>query len=190
VAQRSAARCRSRGNGIVLWQQGGAASRGPGELWANRYTADGGWGAPLRLAPADPAALVLGGELAFDESGRAFVAYVEQAGNQFGLWSRRWNDGWLEPEAVIDTSDDPIVANMTMATRGGEALLLFARQLDNESRVEQACYAAGAGWSAPAVIRDPFGVPLLDMEDSGNALAVWGTPNANGSADLLASRYR
>ncbi|MGB8221809.1 MAG: choice-of-anchor Q domain-containing protein [Polyangiales bacterium] len=97
------------GNAIAAWRE--RNSEDIYELWLNRWTPDGGWGAPERSDATDSVGKF---DVALDPSGHALAVWSAGAGQGFdrGIWAARWTGAWEPAEQVVDgrRTRDPKVA--------------------------------------------------------------------------------
>jgi hypothetical protein len=196
------------GNALVLWSQqetstsctvavdgGSVVGSFPSRLWANRYTANVGWGNPERIS--------IGTEdintrwrpsVAMDRAGNALAVWIDTSNH---VWARRFdaNSGQWGPESeqVIQNAGGQTCNQFPHSKIGfdfnGNAFVAWTEKSPTPDGGTTACriwanrFTTGgtslAGWGmaqpvyggSPQDATDDF--PLLTVFPSGDALAVW-----------------
>lgn len=177
------------GVAIAVWPETDGPRRG---LWFNRFTPSSGWATAAAIESADVNA---GSEVhvAVDPSGRAIVVWV---GGQ-RLRANRFTPaaGWDPSQGVAAERSDEQGAPLISMDSAGNAVAVWA-QFDSGSgrgRVWAARFLVGSGWTSSERIQDENGGPAvpdgLDVNASGNALAVWAERDASGRVTVWANRF-
>jgi len=175
------------GNALAAWVQN-ELSPVTTTLWARRYAAGSGWGAPERIGPE--AGGSGGPGVAADGAGSWFVVWAQQEGSVGGIslgtraWTRRYDSlgGWASPAPLDNTGAlyvrDPEVA----VDNAGNAVAVWSRTafIAGLDHIWSSRYRAGDGWSAAVRVDsdDTTGAwsPSLVLDATGNAMAVWAAP--------------
>jgi len=113
------------GNAIIIWE--GHETSVVWEVWANRYTADSGWGAPERISGNESGSQPA---LAVGSGGDAVAVWTRAANGDTTLWANRYvpGIGWGEADFVdgslLGASDEPDVA----IDGAGNAMAVWSRR--------------------------------------------------------------
>ena len=113
------------GNAIIIW--GGHETTVVWEIWANRYTAGSGWGAPERISRAQSS---IQHALAVGSAGDAVAVWTQSVDGDMMLWSNRYvpGAGWGEPDfidgSLLGSSNEPDVA----IDGAGNAIAVWSRR--------------------------------------------------------------
>lgn len=165
----------ANGHAFVLWAE---LVGQDWELWAGRFSPDGGWQAPELVSRAS--ALQLDGHVAVGARGDAIAVWRNGSEVRASLYApeQGWRaaelieleTGWASsPQAVIDTH--------------GNVLVVWVMQ--------DACwfnrYTPDGGWGNAAPLAQGW-EPRLAGNDAGDALVVWAVSEADSST-LWARRY-
>ncbi len=183
------------GNGIAVWT---FVTRDPitgnptTEIWSNRYTRASGWASPLRLAQ-----VVDGGvedlRLGVLASGEAVAAWAQSIGWNSDLYSTSYTPGagWSPPALMEQQAAEAQSLRLAFTPSGaGFAVWLQKTGPSGTEDVWASRYAAGSGWSTPALIElrdDGAGDPSIAASADGTAIAVWG--QSDGDSALRMNRY-
>jgi hypothetical protein len=173
------------GDALAVWVQddGGEFN----VIWANRYTFNSGWGAPVRIDANDPSNAG-NPQVAVDPAGNA-LAIWSQVDSPSPVWSNRYTpaEGWGTAETIpIDVVSLPKSPQLDIDPNGN-ALALWAQ--DGGAGVDAiwwARYTPAGGWGIAERLRtDNAGralSPSVGIDSSGRALLVWYqdvSPNRN-----------
>lgn len=168
----------TNGNAIAVWQQfDGVRST----IWASRYMAGSGWGAPARITTTTS---LFGNEsdpqVAVDANGNALAVWSYDNGAITVVWANRYTagSGW-----GIATRITPFNAALyTLKTyppkiafdASGNALVIW-EQLDNVSghSVWINSYTMGSGWGIATQFSTRAEAPQIGFDAGGNAIATW-----------------
>ena len=74
------------GNALAVWQQFDGTNN---NIWANRFTPAGGWGAPAMIE-TDNAGNALNPQIAVDGSGNALTVWQQVEGTRDNIWANRF----------------------------------------------------------------------------------------------------
>ena len=191
----------SSGNIIAVWVQGDGTSNNYQNIYANRYTAGGGWGTPTLLETSDmPADSPL---VATDSNGNA-IAVWHQAwnlvnGTNYGLYANRYvpGVGWGAATTVFaDTSTTSTTANapdQLAFDANGNAMVAwtFYEWSWNHTSVHTTRYVAGTGWAAAELMDTgtaSASSPSVAFDAAGNATVLW-VQGDSGNDVVYANRY-
>jgi hypothetical protein len=192
----------SSGNVLAVWVENTSHADRPARdaVWACRYSADSGWGVPLRISasgiyPFSP-------DLSIDPGGHAVAVWGQ--GEHFGpeLFSNRYTPGigWSRPTRIAarpgpDRSQSPAsVAVDGLGNALGMWTVWTAPGLGSNQVLASRSPSTG-GWSKASGVYTPpgslqSGRPRVAFDGSGNAFAVWTQENGNAlDADIYSSRY-
>jgi hypothetical protein len=176
-------------------------------VWANRYTANVGWGTPERIESSTDDMLACFGpplSLAMDSAGNGLAVWTDHSGH---VWARRYDATagvWgPEPEQIIQSSSGTACGGTSRLgfDASGNAIVLWAEAQSVDGgvtpcRLYANRYVAGgtslAGWRGALPIETGTSVmprenltPQLVVFPSGDALAVWrGTRLDDGGRTL------
>jgi uncharacterized protein with GYD domain len=161
------------GNALAVWHQSDGTRR---NIWANRYTTAGGWGA-AELIEADDTGDAEFPEIAIDPDGDASATWHQADGTRENIWANRYTTagGWGAAELIEmdDTADArfPQIA----ADPNGNAIAVWY-QAGGSRSIWANRYTPAGGWGAAELIEASGGAaegPHVAVDPNGNALAVW-----------------
>lgn len=180
----------ANGNAVAVWSQIGPATRF--SIYANRYTAGGGWGTAALIetdevvgtVDGDPAVVVAG-------SGEALAVWKRSTGISSSLWTNSANAGgtWgAAAELVPDAGTSQSIGAHDLAIDAGGNALLAWGQADLpggsnqwESAVWFKRFSGGAWQGGTARVGAPFlstqaflSTPVLRVNAAGAAVVSWG----------------
>lgn len=161
-------------------------------LEARMYTvAYHGWDAsPATLSSANKNAR--GYDIACNDSGRVLVVWGNDSDLQVMCsYSTDYAASWSDP---IELGDINFAENLSLAlNNSNQAVCVWLKENASSDDIVQAAYSlnGGAGWSSAVSIssagEDVNISPQSALNDSGQALAVWGSDPAVGNDRILAS---
>lgn len=168
------------GNAFVVWKQyENGVSNLP--IYANVFRIAGGWVGEGRISDAASAAQYQ--SVTTCGNGNAFAVWTDQATGVNTIWANRYvvGTGWTTPAIIQSTtaahqSFVPQVACDSL----GNAIAVW-QQFDgttSTTNIYANRYVAGAGWGQDTLLETSNTInasnPQIDMDGSGNAIAVWG----------------
>lgn len=172
------------GNAIAVWIQSDGTR---GNIWANRYTVNVGWGTAL-LIETDNTGNALNPQIAIDTNGNALAVWEQGDGLRQNIWANRYTvgSGW-GTAALIESDNGGAINPLIAVDANGNALAVWSGGLN----IWANRYTAGSGWGTAALIESntgSAGSPQIAIDASGNALAVW--RQSDGTRDnIWANRY-
>jgi len=163
----------ANGNAMAVWSQSTAAV---GSIWANRYTANSGWGVATTIESG--AGDAYGPQIAVDASGNALVVWSQTNGTVYSAWANRYSAGQWGSAALIETNDTDSVGGPRIAIdASGNAIAVWSQKSGATNGLWANRYATGAGWETAVVISTYDGsyadYPQIAFDANGNAMAVW-----------------
>lgn len=85
--------------------------------------------------------------------------------------------GWLEPEVIEPYTTGDGTTPSVAAAPSGDAVAVWAQNVGSNDNIYANRFTAGVGWSGPELIENTDGgnaaFPVVDTNDSGNAVAAW-----------------
>jgi len=181
-------------NALAVWQYDddfGAS------IFANDYNRTDLWGEPVPIDDGNGGAK--NPKLAVDDAGNGFAVWERESdgGSTQNIWTNRYDvdEGWGTP-ALLQSGQVTFARSPSIAADpAGNAIAVWVQQdIDTGELVIWANrYEPGAGWGSAGLI-DDMPTPLagtrtaVDMDDDGNAIAVWSRPMVAGDV-LWANRY-
>jgi len=181
----------ANGNALAVWSRHAGTRT---DVWANRYTADAGWGTPV-LIESDDAGSAIHPQLAFDASGNALALWTRQTdgGAVDSVWSNRYTagTGWGTP-AQVGSSHMAFGSRIAFDVNGHALAVGYEVNEGGHYNAWASRYQAGRGWSAPVPLESDHtgamsGVELA-IDANGSALAVW-LQVSGARVNILASRF-
>ncbi|MEN8170800.1 MAG: Ig-like domain-containing protein [Pseudomonadota bacterium] len=183
------------GNALVAWRAVNSAEE---SVWANSYTADGGWGTPAQLISGATGSL---GELAIGMSGdgSGLLIWSQAAGGTTApnsVWSSHYAAATWSTAARIDTATVSGVNGLQLGVAAeGSALAVWSQTSDTTSYDLIAANYSGAAWQGAQTLRSamvgdasaPQVTAQLAMNAGGEAVLVWGEAASPNS--IYAQRY-
>lgn len=167
------------GSAVAMWNQTDTTSRN--SIWANRYSASGGWGSALRVA--DDGAQDLDPSLAVSADGSAVVVWSRLGS---GIWASRAAAGgaWGTPvRLAAGLINVDVGAPRVAADANGNAVAVWAQSTTSGGRFATHLVSrrlSGGAWSASTV---PLYAPVpgdvlsearLAVDGRGRFAAAWG----------------
>lgn len=180
------------GNALVVWKQSDGTRT---NIWANRYTLNGGWGS-AELLETDNAGDANSPQLAVDANGNALAVWSQFDGTYTNIWANRYtaDAAWGTAE-LIETADEHANARTAIAMDGAGNAWAVWSQADTGTglyRIRANRYTPDNGWETPALIATDVGGhgsgADIAVDEQGNALAVW-RQRTDGRHDIWANRY-
>jgi len=163
------------GNAVAVWQHFDGADQ---NLWSNRYTPTGGWGA-AELIETDSAGGVSAAQVAVDPNGNAVAVWSQDDGTRFNIWSNRYTPtgGW-ETAELIETDNAGDAFGPQVATDpSSNAIAVWTQDEGTRFNIWSSRYTPTGGWGiAERIEADNAGSairPQVAIDPSGSALAVW-----------------
>jgi len=180
------------GNAVVVWTQEAEIGVG-GDIWANRYTAGGGWGAATRL-DTDEAGDAGNPHVAVDSFDNAVAVWHQSDGIRENIWANRstLGGGWSIPQ-LIEADDAGHAGDPRIAMNpDGDAIAVWHQSDGTRANIWANRYAPGSGWRAAERIESKDDgearLPHVAIDPNGNAMVVW--HQSDGARfDVWANRY-
>jgi hypothetical protein len=178
------------GNAIAVWHQNDGANL---SIYANRYTAGGGWGTTATVIESGTGTAV-SPQIAIDGDGNAIAVWQQYDGSHWNIYANRYtpSGGWGTTATVIEsgtgTAYDPQIA----IDGDGNAIAVWYQYDGGHLSIYANRYTSGGGWDMTAtVIESGTGDaydPQIAIDGDGNAIVVW--VQDDGSYDsIYANRY-
>ncbi len=167
--------CDADGNALAVWQQSDGTRY---NIWANRYTADAGWGMAT-LIETDNTGEAWSPQIAFDATGNALVVWYQSDGTRYNIWANRYTagSGWGTAELIETDNTGDALSPQIAFDAAGNALAVWQQSDSTRINIWANRYKAGAGWGTAELIEtDNTGnasYPQLAFDATGNALTVW-----------------
>ena len=184
------------GRALVVWRAQGEFRE---VVWANEFAPKKGWGTAQTIG-ADTMGDAGHPRIAIDSRGNGMAVWAQDDSDDVSIsdrsiWFNRFTsrNGWGNAEKVETEAAEyrnPVIA----MGPSGNALVLWHNIYSSfgDANIMASRYLQGRGWGASELIEmDEYG-PLLDVsleiDDSGNAIAVWELYDYN-YYDVWASRF-
>jgi hypothetical protein len=162
------------GNAVAVWQHFSATNL---NIWSNRYTPTGGWGAAELIETLAGATAAL--QVAVDPSGNAVAVWSQDDGTRFNIWSNRYtlSGGWETAELLETDAAGDAIGPQVATDPGGNAVAVWSQRDGTRFNIWSSRYTPTGGWGiAERIEADNAGSaidPQVAIDPSGNALAVW-----------------
>ncbi len=180
------------GNAIAVWEQSTPPII---SVYANRYTAGGGWGTAV-LLETDDVNKATGPQVGIDASGNAIAVWGQSDGVRPSIWANRYTAGvgW-GTAALIETDDtvDYLSPEIAVNPSGNAVAVWNPNSAGGLIGLNQ--YTPGVGWGLSAVFSSGGpgspGSAAVAIDPSGNAVAVWHESDLSpmGLSEIRASYY-
>jgi hypothetical protein len=159
----------AEGNATIVWQQSNGTL---GEIWATRYDASSGWGAPARIE-TDVTRNATNPELAMDGAGNVFAVWLQSNGTINGVRAARFDvvDGWSPPASIDAVGTESASGARVAADAGGNAMAVWRE--GNTLHANR--FVAGADWTVAERMLSTLDATEfhLAMNPTGNATLIW-----------------
>ena len=162
------------GNAVVVWKQ---TDNGLGNVWANRYSVEAGWGEPEIIDSPDASSF--DPQITVDGYGNAFAAWYQFDVGKVNVWSSRFDieSGWGDPEKIGDIEAGNAFRPQIAADDLGNALAVWYQHDGGAFSLYANSYTNGTGWGEAELIEtgdegDAY-YPALAMDKNGTATVVW-----------------
>ena len=174
------------GNAIAVWMQSNFTQNSSADdIWASRYTAQAGWGAPVRIE--NGAGNAGQPRVAVDGAGNAIAVFSQQVGGQLCICAGRFEPttGWA-PATAIDTDVDAqgVAPQIAMEASGRATVVwqavIVVSETPNVYQVRANRYTPAAGWGSAVRVGTTAAAnafPRVAVDGTGNAAAVWVAPD-------------
>ncbi len=182
------------GNALAVWH---AWDGGRNNVWANRYAAGMGWGAPGLIQTGNAFSAVFP-QVAFDGSGNAIAVWSQWDGSRYDTWGNRYvaGAGWGNGTVLQTVSLGASYGQQVAVDRSGNAVVVWQQSDYTRNNIWATRYIAGTGpgtgWGLAALIEtDNAGsaqVPGVAVDGSGDAVAVW-MQNDGTRFNIVANRF-
>jgi len=178
-----------QGRTVAVWSQGVGSAFRP---FASLYTPYVGWTAPVELDTVR-AGNAEQPTVAMNAAGRAVAVWVLRNGAQADLYAAEYapGGGWSTPR-VVESRGEPVSTPRVAVDDAGNALAVWRQSDGTAESAWAARLSVGVGWSAPLLLETEAGAvtaPALAAVPTGEALAAWTQPDAQGTARVRASRF-
>jgi hypothetical protein len=171
----------NNGNAIAVWDQndGNIAFA---NIWTNRYTPLGGWGAAV-LLESNNAGSATNPKIAFDANGNAIAVWQQSDGTRNNIWANRYTagTGWGTPALIEANNAGPAVGPQIAFDPSGNAFAVWQQSDGIRDNIWATRFTsgtgAGSGWGTPFLLETNNASTAtsvsIAIDASGNALAVW-----------------
>ena len=169
------------GNAIAVWWCD------PGLIYANRYTADAGWGTAEQI---DAGGLLADQpQVAVEPNGNAVAVWRQSDGIRTNIWANLYTEGsgWGTAELIENNDAGAAEKPQAVIDADGNALAVWQQLASSSSDIWSNRYTAGVGWGTAELLETATGwnylaeTPQIAMDSDGNALAVWKQGDGTGS---------
>ena len=165
----------TNGNAMAVWEQNAGTRR---SIWANRYTADLGWGTP-QLIESDDVGRAGSLQLAGDANGNVVAVWQQFDDVSRTLWSNRFTvaSGWSVARLIGVDNLGNALAPQIAGDAEGSAVLVWQQLRGVNTDIWTQRYTADADWGTPELLEtddtgDAFDARIA-MGADGHAVAVW-----------------
>ena len=162
------------GNAIAVWSQ---PNGGTQRVVASHFEPGRGWTIPIRIDRGRDFLFAVEPSVAFDDSGRAVVIWVQFDGAALVIYARHYDPdaGWGFATAIGTGANIPSAPQVAVDA-SGRATAVWREHNGVDWSFHANRYEPGTGWDSPTVLganASLVGAPQVAMEVGGNALAVW-----------------
>jgi hypothetical protein len=169
------------GIAVAVWSGDG--------IWSSRKLPHEAWSEPELISMNNAGQLP---RIGIDDTGNAIAVWLEGTKPEVSIWSNRFDRelGWQAATQIssIEPNEDPALE----IDATGNALVAWSRDEAGGVRQLAAPFSEPSGWGSAVPLagqasQGAKGI-ALDMNDDGEAVAVWSQSNGNGT-QIYASRY-
>lgn len=161
------------GNATAVWWQSNAQTS---QIWANRFTADAGWGLAQAISGTVPEAAYPW--VGTDSAGNAVVVWLQEDSGGNKIWANRYNveSSWGEPEVISGAAN---VGSVPAAGIGaaGDVVAVWSKGVEGGNQLWSNRYVPGSGWGGTEMLDIPrHGISEhadVGVDGAGNAIVVW-----------------
>ena len=164
------------GNAIAVWHRPDGSWD---SIWANRYVAGSGWGAP-GLIETDNTNSARDARVAFDANGNALAVWIQSDGLRNNVLANRYTAGQGWGSAVLIETDNagPALEPRIAFDGNGNATAVWSHRdvAGFTFNILANRWTAATGWGTAAPIDNAPGAaraPQLGVDGSGNVITVW-----------------
>lgn len=161
------------GNGVAVWSTSQT-------IWANRYTADAGWGEAVQISPASSHS-AYAAFVSLDKEGNALVIWRDEDGyGDQSVWANRYaiGSGWGIATRLTDAGGryNIDVSNVSVSYFNNGTPLIVWGQFDNTGRSVLHCIysiATGACRDPAVTLATNAEEPSIANDEAGNIVIAW-----------------
>ena len=172
------------GTAFAIWTRSDGTRN---SIWADRYVEGSGWEGPVLIETNDTGwndALLP--QIVVDRGGNATAAWQQFDGTKWNAWANRYTvaSGWGSPR-FLQTDATAFSGSPALAVDDNGRVMVVWVYANN---IWAARFVPGSGWENPTQINTGGynGVPDVDVDSSGNAIAVW---DCGGGCGIYGNRY-
>ena len=192
----------ANGNAMAVWTQREQRFSGVFNIWANRFTPAGGWGAAT-LIETDNAGDAFAPQIAVGANGNAMAVWQQSDGTRTNIWANRftlsagggsWGKATLIESNDAGNADKPQIA----VDVNGNAMAIWRQNDGTNTNIlgNRFTPARGGGsWGATTLVGSASAgdadTPQIAFDANGNAMAVWTQVDLTSYyfSDMWASRF-
>lgn len=159
------------GNALAVWMQNES-------IWANRYSkTNGSWGTPTLIEAKTGIARLP--KISTDSNGNAVAVWIQFDDLQFSIWANRYTiaDGsWGQAVLIEQSVEDATVPEIAVDSNGNALAVWSQWNIDRYSIWANRYSVTNDSWGTVELIGgipDDASYPQIEVDASGNALAVW-----------------
>jgi hypothetical protein len=181
------------GNAIVVWSH--ADANYIYHLMANLYTLGSGWGTAATIE--NNLGDAVAPQIAFDNNGNAMAVWTQPSDYLSSVWANRYisGSGWGTPTLIENNSSNSTYNPQVALDANGNAIVVWDQFCGSRTCIMANRYSAGS-WGTAQAIDLNSGVhhamnPMVKMDASGNAIAVWQQYSSSTATytSIRANRY-
>jgi hypothetical protein len=177
------------GNAVAVWIQRDGSRP---DVWANRFTPQGGWGNAERIETDDGDAEAWP-QVAVDFDGNAIAVWHQSDGSRSNAYANRFTSdaGWAGAEPIETGDGDAFLPRVALDSRGN-AIAVWAQMGNVHRDIWASRFTPDASWGTPELLEinsaGSVGGTLVAVDPNGNAIAAW-TQHDGSNHNLWANRY-
>jgi predicted enzyme related to lactoylglutathione lyase len=176
------------GHATAVWHQSDGMRE---NIWSNRYTASGAWGAAEEIE--DNTGNATEPQVAVDPGGNAVVVWQQSDGMRENIWSNRYtpSEGWSTQQPIETNNAGPARFPQVAVDASGNAVAVWQQSDGMRENIWFNSYTPTGGWGVAGLIEADDGdatAPQVAMDPAGNVVAVW--QQSDGSREnIWSNRY-
>lgn len=183
----------SAGDTVVVWRQEAASD----DLWVATYSAQSGWSMPELFA--DNTHPNGSPKVAISENGTIVATWMTADDYRYNIWGRSYipGSGWASAQMIETQTGYHSVFPQLAIDSAGSVIVVWSKEnssgYPNRSDIWTNRYSVASGWGVAFKLEaeETFSAvyPIVKIDNSGNAIALWSQSINSAGRRAFAARY-